>query len=115
MSSSASPGARLEAIEIVIEELLYAQLATLPADRAAALTGRLQARAGYVSADPGYDTAERHAHDVAAAMDLLLRAVSRRASETAAIRNPARNLPLVRGEIPLRRANGGIEPVGILD
>ncbi len=113
MSKSASPGARLEAIEIVIEELLSARLAALPADRAAALTGRLQARAGYVSADPGYDPAERHAHEVASAMALLLQAASLKAAEAA--RAAAFRLRPLRNDLPIRRAVGGAEPVGAFD
>jgi hypothetical protein len=113
MSSSARPCARLEAIEIVIAELLANQMAALPPESAAALAGRLQARAGYVSADPGYDPADRHAHDVASAMERLLQAASFKAAEAA--RTAAFKLRPLRSDMPVRRATGGAEPVGAFD
>jgi hypothetical protein len=115
MSNPASLSARLEVIEIVLEELLAGGLAALPSDRAAMLTGRLQARAGYISADPGYDPVERQAHELAVTMDRLLRAASQRSADMAAVRLAALNLRPLWSERQGRPAAGGIEPVSVFD
>lgn len=109
MSDRTSLSARLEVIELALEELLAGQLMALPPERAAALAGGLQTRAGYASADPGYDPAECHAHEVALAMDRLLRAASRRAEEAAAARTPGLRVQMMRGDRLVRQT------VGVLD
>lgn len=114
-SNPALLSARLEVVEIVLEELLAGELAALPPDRATILAGRLQARAGYMSADPGYDPIERQAHEVAATMDRLLRAASLRSADMAAVRRTALNLRPLRSERQGLPTTGGIEPVSVFD